>query len=73
MTLMDEREVPPNIRRRHWFWQDCPVEEDQHAGGFLPFRKMKLSSFTNQQQEGKRLAKKLREKFGNDAILIVGN
>ncbi|KAG1146151.1 hypothetical protein G6F37_005445 [Rhizopus arrhizus] len=53
--------------------EDRPAEEDQRAGDFLPFRKMKLSSLTNQQQLDKRLVKKLREKFGDDAILIVGN
>ncbi|EIE89378.1 hypothetical protein RO3G_14089 [Rhizopus delemar RA 99-880] len=34
---------------------------------------MKLSSFINQQQADKRLAKKLRERFGNVVILILGN
>ncbi|KAG0758207.1 hypothetical protein G6F16_010444 [Rhizopus arrhizus] len=34
---------------------------------------MKLSSFINQQQADKRLAKKFRKEFGNDAILILGS
>ncbi|KAG1323973.1 hypothetical protein G6F62_009359 [Rhizopus arrhizus] len=34
---------------------------------------MNPSSFVNQQQADKWLAKKLREKFGDDAILILGN
>ncbi|CAO3674959.1 unnamed protein product [Rhizopus stolonifer] len=53
--------------------EDNLTAEDQDADGFLPFRKMKLSSFINQRQADKRLAKKLREKFGHDAILILGN
>jgi hypothetical protein len=59
--------------KAYYLNEDLPAEEDQLAGGFLPFRKMKLSSFINQQQADKRLAKKLREKFGNHAVLIVGN
>jgi hypothetical protein len=59
--------------KAYYLNEDRPVEEDQLACGFLPFRKMKRSSFINQQQADKRLAKKLREKFGKDAILIFGS
>ncbi|KAG1140370.1 hypothetical protein G6F37_009660 [Rhizopus arrhizus] len=60
-------------RQRTTSNEDRPAEEDQRAGGLLSFRKMKPSSFINQQQAGKWLANKLREKFGNNAILIFGN
>ncbi|KAG1052407.1 hypothetical protein G6F43_005459 [Rhizopus delemar] len=59
--------------KAYYLNEDHPAEEDQGASGFLPFRKMKLSSFIDQQQAGKWLAKKLSERFGNDAILILGN
>ncbi|KAI9270016.1 hypothetical protein EDC94DRAFT_334909 [Helicostylum pulchrum] len=39
----------------------------------LPFRKMKLSSFINMKQSEQRLAKKLRQKFGQDSVIIIGN
>ncbi|KAG0763476.1 hypothetical protein G6F16_005000 [Rhizopus arrhizus] len=70
--LQERAKITP-LMKAYYLNEDRPVEEDQRAGGFLPFRKMKLSSFTNQQQSDKRLVKKLREKFGDDAILIVGN
>ncbi|EIE75826.1 hypothetical protein RO3G_00530 [Rhizopus delemar RA 99-880] len=59
--------------KAYYLTEDHSVEEEQCAGGFLSFRKMKLSSFINQQQADKRLAKKLREKFGKDTILILSN
>ncbi|GAA5796416.1 hypothetical protein HPULCUR_001788 [Helicostylum pulchrum] len=39
----------------------------------LPFRKMKLLSFINMKQSEQRLAKKLRQKFGQDSVIIIGN
>ncbi|GAA5802799.1 hypothetical protein HPULCUR_008274 [Helicostylum pulchrum] len=39
----------------------------------LPFRKMKLSSIINMKQSEQRLAKKLRQKFGQDSVIIIGN
>ncbi|KAG0867331.1 hypothetical protein G6F16_008848 [Rhizopus arrhizus] len=69
--LQERAEVTPAMKA-YYLKEDRPVE-DQRTGSFLPFRKIKLSSFINQQQADKRPAKKLREKFGNDAILIVGN
>jgi hypothetical protein len=70
--LQERAKITP-LMKAYYLNEDRPAEEDQRAGGFLPFRKMKLSSFTNQQQSDKQLVKKLREKFGDDAILIVGN
>ncbi|KAG1613708.1 hypothetical protein G6F46_007501 [Rhizopus delemar] len=70
--LQERAKVIP-VMKAYYLNEDRPVAEDQGAGGFLPFRKMKHSSFINQQQADKRLAKNLREKFGNDAILILGN
>ncbi|KAG1495071.1 hypothetical protein G6F47_003807 [Rhizopus delemar] len=59
--------------KAYYLNEDRPAAEDQGASGFLPFRKLKLSSFINQQQADKRLAKKLRERLRNDAILILDN
>ncbi|KAG1047429.1 hypothetical protein G6F43_010119 [Rhizopus delemar] len=70
--LQERTKVIP-FMKAYYLNEDRPVAEDQGASGFLPFRKMKLSSFINQQQADKRLAKKLRERFGNDAILILDN
>ncbi|KAI9029952.1 hypothetical protein CLU79DRAFT_802566 [Phycomyces nitens] len=40
----------------------------------LPFRKIKLSIFINRLQAGKCLAENIwKKKFGNDAILLLGN
>ncbi|KAG1558248.1 hypothetical protein G6F49_004678 [Rhizopus delemar] len=61
------------VMKAYYLNEDRPAAEDQGAGGFLPFRQMKLSSFINQQQAVKRLTKNLRERFENDTILIVGN
>ncbi|KAG1594451.1 hypothetical protein G6F48_001356 [Rhizopus delemar] len=70
--LQERAKVIP-VMKAYYLNEDRPAAEDQGAGDFLPFRKMKLSSFINQQQADKRLVKKLRERFGNDAILILGN
>ncbi|KAG1140577.1 hypothetical protein G6F37_008968 [Rhizopus arrhizus] len=70
--LQERAKVTP-VMKAYYLNEDRPVEEDQRAGDFFPFRKMKHSSFINKQQADKRLAKRLREKFGNDAILILGN
>ncbi|KAG1560453.1 hypothetical protein G6F49_002680 [Rhizopus delemar] len=70
--LQERAKVIP-VMKAYYLNEDRPAAEDQGAGGFLPFRKMKLSSFINKQQADKRLTKKLRERFGNDAILILGN
>ncbi|KAG1492232.1 hypothetical protein G6F45_004510 [Rhizopus arrhizus] len=70
--LQERTKVTP-VMKACYLNEDRPAAEDQGAGGFLTFRKMKLSSFINQQQADKRLAKKLIERFGNDAILILGN
>ncbi|KAI9265788.1 hypothetical protein EDC94DRAFT_634206 [Helicostylum pulchrum] len=43
------------------------------AADRLPFRKMKLSSITNMKQLEQRLAKKLRQKFGQDSVIIIGS
>ncbi|GAA5803261.1 hypothetical protein HPULCUR_008739, partial [Helicostylum pulchrum] len=50
-------DIPPGVR----------------AADRLPFRKMKLSSFINMKQSEQRLAKKLRQKFGQDSVIIIGN
>ncbi|KAI7905635.1 uncharacterized protein BX663DRAFT_583747 [Cokeromyces recurvatus] len=39
----------------------------------LPFRELKLSSIINKQQFDHRLAQTLKQQFGNDAILILGD
>jgi hypothetical protein len=70
--LQERAKVIP-VMKACYLNEDCPAEEDQRVGGFLPFGKMKLSSFINQQRADKRLAKKLRKKFGNDVILILGS
>ncbi|KAG1056690.1 hypothetical protein G6F43_001445 [Rhizopus delemar] len=70
--LQERAKVIP-IMKAYYLNEDRPAAEDQDAGGFLLFRKMKLSSFINKQQADTRLTKKLRERFGNDAILILGN
>ncbi|EIE86467.1 hypothetical protein RO3G_11178 [Rhizopus delemar RA 99-880] len=70
--LQERAKVIP-VMKAYYLNEDRPAAEDQGADGFLPFRKMKFSSFINQQQADKRLAKKLRERFGNDAILILDN
>ncbi|KAJ1977929.1 hypothetical protein H4R35_002101 [Dimargaris xerosporica] len=36
-------------------------------------RKLRLSAYLNQQQANTRLAKNLRNKFGSDAVLVMGN
>ncbi|KAG1161797.1 hypothetical protein G6F37_002742 [Rhizopus arrhizus] len=69
--LQKRAKVIPAMKA-YYLKEDRPVE-DQRTGGFLPFRKIKLSSYINQQQADKRPAKKLRKKFGNDTILIVSN
>ncbi|KAG1463505.1 hypothetical protein G6F46_000776 [Rhizopus delemar] len=70
---LQERVKVTSVMKAYYLTEDHSVEEEQCAGGFLSFRKMKLSSFINQQQADKRLAKKLREKFGKDTILILSN
>ncbi|GAA5800581.1 hypothetical protein HPULCUR_006017 [Helicostylum pulchrum] len=50
-------DIPPGVR----------------AADRLPFRKMKLSSIINMKQSEQRLAKKLRQKFGQDSVIIIGN
>ncbi|KAG1592985.1 hypothetical protein G6F46_006761 [Rhizopus delemar] len=47
------------VMKAYYLNEDHPAEEDWRAGGFLPFRKMKLSSFINQQQAQKQLARSL--------------
>ncbi|KAG0753763.1 hypothetical protein G6F57_014079 [Rhizopus arrhizus] len=73
IEYLQERAKVTHVMKAYYLNEDRPAAEDQGAGGFLPFRKMKFSSFINQQQADKRLAKKLRERFGNDSILILGN
>ncbi|KAG1053897.1 hypothetical protein G6F43_004060 [Rhizopus delemar] len=73
VDYLQERAKATPVMKAYYLNEDYPAKEDQHAGDFLPFRKMKLSSFINQQQADKRLVKKLKEKFGNNAILIFGN
>ncbi|KAI8095766.1 hypothetical protein BDF21DRAFT_435854 [Thamnidium elegans] len=51
--------------------QVSPLLKEQD--NLIPFRKMKLSSYINQIQADKRLSENLREKFGNDCVLILGN
>ncbi|KAI7900926.1 uncharacterized protein BX663DRAFT_537301 [Cokeromyces recurvatus] len=41
--------------------------------GSLPFRKIKLSSNINRKQSDARLAKTLKQKFGDDCVLVLGN
>ncbi|KAG0984422.1 hypothetical protein G6F29_004786 [Rhizopus arrhizus] len=53
--LQERGKVPP-VMKAYYLKKDRPAEEDQRAGGCLPFRKMKLSSFINQQLADKRLA-----------------
>ncbi|KAI9259255.1 hypothetical protein EDC94DRAFT_160502 [Helicostylum pulchrum] len=50
-------DIPPGVR----------------AADRLPFRKMKLSSIINMKQSEQRLAKKLRQKFGQASVIIIGN
>ncbi|KAI9269577.1 hypothetical protein EDC94DRAFT_639311 [Helicostylum pulchrum] len=50
-------DIPPGVR----------------AADRLPFRKMKLSSVINMKQSEQRLAKRLRQKFGQDSVIIIGN
>ncbi|GAA5799124.1 hypothetical protein HPULCUR_004533 [Helicostylum pulchrum] len=50
-------DIPPGVR----------------AADRLPFRRMKLSSVINMKQSEQRLAKKLRQKFGQDSVIIIGN
>ncbi|KAG1466854.1 hypothetical protein G6F46_002871 [Rhizopus delemar] len=73
VDYLQERAKATPVMKAYYLNEDYPAKEDQHAGDFLPFRKMKLLSFINQQQADKRLVKKLKEKFGNNAILIFGN
>ncbi|KAG1145773.1 hypothetical protein G6F37_005264 [Rhizopus arrhizus] len=53
--LQERGKVTP-VMKAYYLKKDRPAEEDQRAGGCLPFRKMKLSSFINQQLADKRLA-----------------
>ncbi|KAG1136821.1 hypothetical protein G6F37_011741 [Rhizopus arrhizus] len=73
VKYLQERAKVTLVMKAYYLNEDRPAEEDQRAGGFLSFKTMKLSSLINQQQADKWLANKLREKFGNDAILILGN
>ncbi|KAI7905688.1 uncharacterized protein BX663DRAFT_429779 [Cokeromyces recurvatus] len=41
--------------------------------GSLPFRKIKLSSYINRKQLDARLPKTLKQKFGEDCVLVLGN
>ncbi|KAI7900675.1 uncharacterized protein BX663DRAFT_537537 [Cokeromyces recurvatus] len=41
--------------------------------GSLPFRKIKLSSYINRKQSDARLAKTLKQKFGDDCVFVLGN
>ncbi|KAI7902479.1 uncharacterized protein BX663DRAFT_531409 [Cokeromyces recurvatus] len=41
--------------------------------GSLPFRKIKLSSYINRKLSDARLAKTLKQKFGEDRVLVLGN
>jgi hypothetical protein len=39
----------------------------------LPFRKIKLSSYISIQQSNKRLVRNFKDKFGENAVMILGN
>ncbi|KAG1147773.1 hypothetical protein G6F37_003687 [Rhizopus arrhizus] len=45
--LQERAKVTP-VMKAYYLNEDRAAEEDQRAGGFLPFRKMKLSSLINQ-------------------------
>ncbi|PHZ12824.1 uncharacterized protein RHIMIDRAFT_283552 [Rhizopus microsporus ATCC 52813] len=49
------------------------LEETKAKLPTLKFRKMKLQSTINRQQSEKRLANALKAKFGEDAVLVLGN
>jgi hypothetical protein len=53
----------------------CYTNEDNehHNHDLLPFQKMKLSSIVNRQQSDSRLSAKIREKFGKDSALVIGD
>ncbi|KAK9766109.1 hypothetical protein K7432_005041 [Basidiobolus ranarum] len=53
-----------------WYWVEATVRS---ASQITENRKMKLSSFINRQQSDKRLARNLRKKFGDDAVITIGN
>ncbi|KAI9225756.1 MAG: hypothetical protein DHS80DRAFT_19824, partial [Piptocephalis tieghemiana] len=44
-----------------------------HSSGHPLFRKLRLSAYINQRQADDRLVRHLREKYGPDAVLVMGN
>lgn len=48
-------------------------DNEHHNHDLLPFRKMKLSSIVNRQQSDSRLSAKIREKFGKDPVIVIGD
>ena len=59
---------------RPYYTNHTASEQDGTRDGLLYlFRKLKFSAIINQHQADHRLAKTLREKFGDDATLIMGN
>ncbi|KAG0734394.1 hypothetical protein G6F57_009950 [Rhizopus arrhizus] len=57
VEYLQERAKVTPVMKAYYLNEDCPAEEDQRVG----------------QQADKRLAKKFRKEFGNDAILIPGS
>jgi hypothetical protein len=55
---------------RSYYANENTAHDDENL---LPFRKMKLSSIINRKQSDSRLSINLRKKFGNDAILVLGD
>ncbi|EIE85095.1 hypothetical protein RO3G_09805 [Rhizopus delemar RA 99-880] len=58
VDYLQERAKATPVMKAYYLNEDYPAKEDQHAGDFLPFRKMKLLSFINQQQADKRLRRR---------------
>ncbi|KAG1177485.1 hypothetical protein G6F70_000427 [Rhizopus microsporus] len=48
-------------------------DKECHSNDLFPFRKMRLSSFVNKQQSDSRLSAKIRVKFGNDSVIVIGD
>lgn len=49
------------------------IAKSEREESYIPFRKIKLSSYVNQVQTNKRLSKNLRKKSGNDCVLVLGD
>jgi hypothetical protein len=54
------------------YYSNEDLTAERQTTDLPPFRKMKLSSFINRQQSDKRLAKNIRNKFGDDTVIVIG-